>query len=78
MKRYIYSETGLSARQRLKVAKNSTDPKELRRLANDENVNVRCYIAANPNTPVEVIEKLADDEDEDIRRSAAKNLRRKL
>lgn len=31
------------------------------RLSSDEDVDVRCCVAGNPNTPVEILEKLSKD-----------------
>ena len=35
--------------------------------------DVRCLVAENPNTPVDVLTELAKDSDCDVRRNAARN-----
>ncbi len=47
--------------------------RELEVLAGDENAWVRCCVAKNSNTPVEVLRILADDEDSDVRYYIAQN-----
>ena len=42
-------------------AKSSTSPAELEKLADDEDEHVRIKVAGNLNTPVPVLEKLAED-----------------
>jgi hypothetical protein len=38
-----------------------TSTETLDRLANDEDLEVRCQVAQNPNTPPEALSRLADD-----------------
>ena len=47
--------------------------KELETLASDEYWGVRCAVAYNPNTPVEILETLAGDRLWDVRRAVASN-----
>lgn len=35
--------------------------------------DVRCFVAENPNTPIDVLSELAKDSDYDVRRNAARN-----
>ena len=42
-------------------ANNSTSPEELEKLAKDEDKTVRRWVAANPNAPASLLEKLAAD-----------------
>lgn len=35
--------------------------------------DVRCFVAENPNTPIDVLSELAKDSDYDVRRYAACN-----
>lgn len=73
MKRYIYSAEDLDYKPRMQLAKTTTNPHELLRLADDESEYVRYWVAENPNTPVEVLAQLANDEDEDVKRAARSN-----
>lgn len=62
MKKYVKSAAeGLNSKQRSRIAKNSTDPKELSRLAYDNARSVRLAVLMNPNTPDKVIDMLADE-----------------
>ena len=76
MKRYIRSAEGLTSKQRIKIAKNSTDPKELGRLAYDNSKLVRIAVLENYNTARKVVEmlcqELAGDEDGDVRQAVAR------
>lgn len=62
MKIYISSaETGLTSKKRLSIAKRSTDPKELSRLAYDNAASVRLAVLRNKHTPQNVIDRLLRD-----------------
>ena len=68
MKIYVSSaETGLTSKQRASIAKKSTDPKELSRLAYDNAASVRLAVLQNKNTPKKIVDQLArefvDDSD---------------
>lgn len=75
MKRVIKAAEGLNSKQRQKIAKNSTDPKELSRLAYDNSDLVRLAVLKNYNTPEKVkqalCEELVDSRSKDIRLSVA-------
>lgn len=58
---------------RILLATNSKDPKELATLANDEDALIRTYVAENTNTPANVLEQLAYDEHSAVRRFVACN-----
>lgn len=73
MKKYIKSAEGLTFEEKKHLAKTSTDPNELARLANDKNYLVRGHVARNQNTPIVVLEQLANDEDEWVRAEVAEN-----
>lgn len=73
MKRYIRSAEDLSSDDSLKIAKMSIDPKELARLANDEDARVRRIVAENPNTSAKTLAQLANDKDMYVRSYVAKN-----
>ena len=62
MKRYIRSTTVSN----LKLAINSTDPKVLAQLANDEDRVVRRCVASNLNTPASVLAHLANVDKWDV------------
>ncbi len=64
MKLYIHAAEDVDKR---KLARNSTDPEILTKLADDEDYFVRGYVAGNKNTPPEISAKLADDEDDYVR-----------
>jgi hypothetical protein len=51
----------------------NTPPEVLRVLAQDENDDVRIYVAENPNVPVDVLKVLAQDENDDVRSYVARN-----
>ena len=72
MRIYVSSaETGLTSKQRASIAKKSTDPKELSRLAYDNAASVRLAVLENEHTPQKVVEQLArefvDDRNWDTR-----------
>jgi hypothetical protein len=52
---------------------NSASPKTLERLANDDDYQVRIYVAQNPNTPPETLDRLAKDESGYVRMAVAEN-----
>lgn len=54
----------------LLAGKKSADGVLLGKLASDESVLVRLTVAENPNTPVEVLERLSEDSDKEVRRAA--------
>ena len=43
------------------------------KLSTDEDIDVRCYVADNPNTPIEALTILSKDEDNDVRCYIADN-----
>lgn len=70
------SISGLSAEQKRRLA-TAADSNEVIfwKLANDEDQDIRRLVAANRETPVHVLGKLADrDKDEEVRKLASKNL----
>lgn len=76
MKIYISSaDTGLTSKQRVSIAKKSTDPKELSRLAYDNAASVRWAVFQNEHTPQKVVDQLAreyvDDDYPQVRRAVA-------
>ena len=73
MKIYINSaETGLTSKKRLSIAKRSTDPKELSRLAYDNAPSVRLAVLRNKYTPKNIVDQLehdmVNDKNADVRR----------
>lgn len=62
----LLAASDLAARLRLAAAAD-TRPEILYYLAGDESVEVRQAVAANPTTPVQADELLADDADEEVR-----------
>ena len=62
-----------SVEAREEKARNTNSQKELEKLAEDENEDVRRAVAINDNTPVSLLEKLAEDINEDVRSSVASN-----
>lgn len=58
-------------REQKRRANNSTNPQELALLADDEDLGVRFYVAANPNTPLGSRIYLAGDPDPTVRTGAA-------
>ena len=76
MRIYVSSaDTGLTSKQRLAIAKKSTDPKELSRLAYDNAASVRWAVFQNEHTPQKVVDQLAreyvDDDYSQVRRAVA-------
>jgi hypothetical protein len=59
---------------RSNVAKKSSDPAILRKLAEDTDIFVRWSVARNPATPIDVIERLTRARDESVARFAKENL----
>ena len=58
-------------RDRQRIAENLYTPVDtLIQLSEDALVIVRCAVVSNPNTPVEVLEKLTKDEDRFVRANA--------
>src|SRR4030067_1440149 len=56
------------------IARNTgTPPEILAKLSNDQDADVRWYIAENPNTPPEILAKLSNDKDADVRWYVAEN-----
>jgi len=53
--------------------KHSTSPEALERLADDDYVGVRYWVARNPNTPPETLARLANDDDYNVRREITYN-----
>ena len=58
-------------REQKRRANNSTNPHELALLADDEDLGVRFYVAANPHTPLGSRMHLAADPDPTVRTGAA-------
>lgn len=56
-----------------KVAKESTDPKELTRLSKNLSKSVRFWVAHNINTPPEVLFTLSNDNSYTIKAAVAQN-----
>ena len=51
----------MSLNEALKLAKNkNTSPEILEKLADDEEGDVRYYVAENPDTPADILKKLAE------------------
>lgn len=69
------ADTGLTSKQRVSIAKKSTDPKELSRLAYDNAASVRWAVFQNEHTPQKVVDQLAreyvDDDYPQVRRAVA-------
>ena len=55
-----------SIEERKERADNSSSTEELEKLANDTDMYVRQNVAANKNTPVSLLEKLATDKAEEV------------
>ena len=55
-----------SVKSREERAENTTSPEELEKLAKDKVQGVRYAVAKNPNTPVSLLEKLAEEEDDNV------------
>ena len=73
----LLAGSDLAARLRLAQAAD-TRPEILYYLAGDENIEVRQAVAANPATPVQADEMLADDADDDVRGDLAIKIARLL
>lgn len=73
----LLAASDLEARLRLAQA-TDTRPEILYYLAGDESAEVRQAVAANPATPVQADELLADDADEDVRGDLALKIARLL
>lgn len=67
----------MTSKQRIKIAKNSSDPKELKRLAYDNSERVRETVLRNDNTPDNVrqmlCEELQDSKIDDVRYTVAEH-----
>ena len=59
--------------EREERAKISTSSKELEKLSDDEDEDVRRVVTKNSNTSVSVLEKLAKDDYEKVRSAVAQN-----
>lgn len=63
-----YTLGNLSKDTLFKLAEDSTTEKAiLTILSEDKDINVRCFVAANPNTSKEVLAQLARDNDSPVR-----------
>ena len=60
--------------KRIRIAAKTSNSEELAILAKDINRVVRCSVATNPHTPVEILEKLKKDNDGTVREAACANL----
>ena len=47
------------------------------KLSKHKDVSIRWEVAGNPNTPMEVLEKLTKDEDEGVRETAREEIARR-
>lgn len=78
----LVSSTGddiesMSTDEKLKLLKNNASPELLEKLSKDEDENVRYEVAENPKTPVDILRKLALDEDRHVSKAAEKQLRKR-
>ena len=64
----------MSKDEKLRLLKNNASPEILEKLAEDGDVDVREGVAKNPRTPVEVLRKLAEDENWVVSYSARNQL----
>ena len=48
------------------------------RLSNCKSTNLRCKAASNPKTPFEILIRLSEDKDEDVRDCAKRNRMNRL
>ena len=71
MKRYIKSADNW--RDDYQLARKTSDPEVLAKLADNENSDVRERVAENPSTPLEALAKLANDARWDIRQNVVRN-----
>ena len=75
MKRYIKSavkdllDTSFETRRAVLFDENASI-RDLIKLAEDHNPMIRYNLATNDRCPIEILEKLASDEDEDVRTAA--------
>ena len=76
----LVSSTGddiesMSTDEKINLAKNkNASPEILEKLADDEDANVRYYVAENPKTPADILKKLArEDEESGVRQAVAYN-----
>lgn len=67
----------MSTDEKLKLLKNNASPEILEKLAEDEDWEVRETVAENPKTPVDILRKLALDEDKHVSKAAEKQLRKR-
>ena len=65
----------MSTDEKLKLLKNNASPEILEKLAEDEDWEVRETVARNPKTPVDILRKLALDEDKHVSKAAEMALR---
>lgn len=63
----------VSLLERSAKALEKSDDYRHKELAKDSDWCVRCFVAENPNTPIDVLTELAKDSDYDVRRNAARN-----
>ena len=63
--------------EKIKLLKNNASPELLEKLSEDEDELVRYEVAENPRTPVDILRKLALDEDEHVSKAAEKQLRKR-
>lgn len=66
----------IASRNKIRIARDSTDPKELSLLAHDDHKYVQTTVLDNPATPSKVAEELcselADDDDSLVREAVAR------
>ena len=60
--------------KRIRIAAKTTNSEELAILAKDINRVVRCSVASNPHTPIEILEELKKDKDGTVKEVACANL----
>ena len=64
----------MSKDEKINLAKNkNASPEILKKLAEDEDANVRYAVAKNPKTPIDILRNLAGDGDPDVRREVVRN-----
>lgn len=79
-----YAAAAKSMMDKIQLAQNSTDPKVLAQLADDSETSTRIgeapywnrvqwYIAENPNTPPDILRRLAESRFYDVRENVARN-----
>jgi len=59
--------------QRKQLAQTTKDPVILNKLSRDKNPYIRCRVAQNPNTKLEILEYLSRDEDFYVRKYVTEN-----